>query len=66
MHQRKYIITFHARLDMRWSMTESGLMQAETPASRSGFNTRAFAKEYGLGDPVQAAYFTVAAPAGSE
>ncbi|CAK0754923.1 hypothetical protein CVIRNUC_002334 [Coccomyxa viridis] len=41
-------------------------VDAETPASRSGFNTRAFAKKYGLGDPVQAAYFTVAAPAGSE
>ena len=51
---------------MHQPMTKSGLLQAETPASRSGFNTRAFAKKYGLGDPVQAAYFTVAAPAGSE
>lgn len=62
MHQSEGI----SHQDKYASMTMSGLLQAETPASRSGFNTRAFAKKYGLGDPVQAAYFTVAAPAGSE
>ncbi|CAL8466753.1 g6289 [Coccomyxa elongata] len=33
-----------------------------TPASRARFNTQNFAAQYNLGEPVAAAYFTVAAP----
>ena len=42
-------------------MTVRGLLQAQTPASRARFNTKAFAQKNSLGDPVQALYFTVAA-----
>ena len=38
------------------------MLQVPTPASRNRFHTKAFAEQYGLGDPVQAGYFTVAAP----
>ncbi len=38
------------------------MLQVPKPASRNRFRTKAFAEQYGLGDPVQAGYFTVAAP----
>ena len=37
-------------------------LQVPTPAERSHFNTATFAARYGLGEPVAALYFTVAAP----
>ncbi|CAL5227444.1 g10409 [Coccomyxa viridis] len=41
---------------------DSGVIRVPKPASRNRFRTKAFAEQYGLGDPVQAGYFTVAAP----
>lgn len=38
------------------------VMQVPVPNSRARFNTLSFAKQYSLGNPVAAAYFTVAAP----
>ena len=37
-------------------------MQVPMPTQRSHFSTAAFAAQYGLGEPVAATYFTVAAP----